>query len=728
MNRVIVIGHSLTDKNIRDVLEMAKQGATVQRPVVWIAPNISELDRREYLNKFRIRVVSYDDKNGRHNNLVKLIQSVNEFIPSRVLTNVKQDIEKVLPIAIHTSAVSSFYVFNEVCKQTEYDKKRIEIVNSAIESSLPEINELGTFTLEQALEVAGWPTDVKIDEEFARQITEFAISKNAIVKNEDRYQVNSDYLKISLEKRTEFQKKRSHFIKSVELRIRKEFPELTEVDAKVLAVDIEASFIKYCNDSGLSIASLLFTKGAERTIPVSIFPIIKNESVKYETHTKRQAVFKVTLDIIKYPEENEVVYLGRILQGYFGFHGLGVFGDVAKERLNQAKNTVWLIDSDTQIKLLALGESANLLYKSQFKRTKELGFRYFTTDSLLKETRAHLWFAHNKILEYGQNSPYIGAAAVGDAPFRKSNAFLEGFIKWQAAGNPGGWESYFFSIFGVTKYDEINLQKTLLSLGIEVVDLTTWPGFSKEDYTNIESYAKKLIEIKEEHKILVDGEELEFDAYKKAKPEAEAFEIIKSERNGKYYIISAAGKTHEAWFISYTSILNIVEEKIVVTWQPQAFSSFCSTLCNESESEIAKRAFDRIVLGLAQSGMNSIGEDIIKQVFGNVIEQAKINIEELRQQYKENLQGKYGEPIDTVLSRINVKFLPLVTTQLALESAQRANQRRIQAEEVAASANKRAEISERKSKKFDKFTNKVQQKLWERKKKSNTKKHKHRKI
>jgi len=61
MNRVIVIGHSLTDRNIRHVLEASKRGAGVEQPICWIAPDVSYQESKDFLEKYRIRVIPYDN-------------------------------------------------------------------------------------------------------------------------------------------------------------------------------------------------------------------------------------------------------------------------------------------------------------------------------------------------------------------------------------------------------------------------------------------------------------------------------------------------------------------------------------------------------------------------------------------------------------------------------------------------------------------------------------------
>ena len=88
LNPVIVVGLSLNDLNIRHVLHAAQQGASVHRPVCWLAPDIPLEQSREYLEKYRIRVVSYDNRDGSHQNLSRLIEnSIAVRLPPHVNWN-----------------------------------------------------------------------------------------------------------------------------------------------------------------------------------------------------------------------------------------------------------------------------------------------------------------------------------------------------------------------------------------------------------------------------------------------------------------------------------------------------------------------------------------------------------------------------------------------------------------------------------------------------------------
>ena len=171
-------------------------------------------------------------------------------------------------------------------------------------------------------------------------------------------------------------------------------------------------------------------------------------------------------------------------------------GEVAFERLNQVKKIIWLIDSSAQIPALALGASTNFVFADSFLQLRNRGVRLFTTEKLFDETQEHFNFADKVIMYKSESSPDVYAAAMGQPPFRKSNQFLEGFIKWKSIGNAGDWKSYLFQIFGIRNPKKKDVRNSLLKKGIEIIDFYDWPGFSENDVNECKEYTEKIIDIK----------------------------------------------------------------------------------------------------------------------------------------------------------------------------------------------------------------------------------------
>ena len=257
-----------------------------------------------------------------------------------------------------------------------------------------------------------------------------------------------------------------------------------------------------------------------------------------------------------------------------------------------------------------------------------------------------MWFADRVIQQYGVTSPYLIAAAEGHAPYRKANVFLEGFIAWQAAGNPADWGHYMYAVGGHVRIKDA-LVRAVSEAGIEVVPFSDWPGFVQEDHAEADVLTDTVVAI------YSDQRDQQPDFYQKARPEAEALFVVTRERDGKYHMVSEEGVASPAWFLSETSILNSVHRDRRITWTSEAFVRFASTLGVASDEESADRAFDMLLWFLAQAGVSVLDDRVAVEVFGGVIDQARLTVTEERAAYDSVL----GESTVSRSSLFSIGFL-----------------------------------------------------------------------
>jgi len=697
---LIILGHSLSDINIQDILSLAKKGASVERPICWIAPNVSQQECSKYLEEYRIRVIPYDADEA-HNSLFRMVETITDyFVPPRISIPMIQQIRRVCQQGIEPDAAAAgFFVFNKFCEQKDLELIQAEIMVAALQSAVTKMKAMGEFTLEDGLQLVGWPTghpiSIKLKNAIKTDATEKGLLKQA--KNE-RFVIGDNAERLSSENRARFNHLRERFIDSVKIRIKRKFPAL-ESAAEGLATDMENAMVGHFKEIGLTLASMLTSdKYRRQVIPQSILAFLNLAAAKYDVWLKRQAFTTVSLDIFKQAGNAEREYLGRISRGFYAFHALGVLGDVARERLKQAKEAVWLVDSNVQIRALALANIGNYLVKDCFLKSKERGIRFYTTDKLLEETVQHLRYADGVVREHGASSYRVMAAARGESPYKKQNEFLSAFIRWQHAGNRSDWRSYLYRIINSTKLDADSVKNSLRDIGIETVCLQDWPGFAEDDYHAIEERIKLIKDsvVSTREQFEESDEDILSEAHKKAVPEGEASIIIKKERRGDYYVHSSPGTKSDAWFISKTSILNLVDEgEARITWQPESFFNFASTICTETESEEAAKAFEAILLSVAESGVDLLDDETLGQVFGGIIDQASLSISEERDKYGKAIEEKYGESPDSIMARIAPPDRPMAALQIANEAAQLESERRKTAEEISADAVKRAASAEK---------------------------------
>jgi hypothetical protein len=151
MNPVIVVGHSLSDAHIKHVLEAAKKGSGVIQPVCWIAPDVPYTVVREYLEKYRIRVITYDNRDGNHSNLARLVESISDFVPPRLSIPVNKTIAGASSSPLGTNAAApGFFVFTKVSPYTDLQSKRIEIMVAALRSAVQTLSTRGPFFIRRS--------------------------------------------------------------------------------------------------------------------------------------------------------------------------------------------------------------------------------------------------------------------------------------------------------------------------------------------------------------------------------------------------------------------------------------------------------------------------------------------------------------------------------------------------------------------------------------------------
>ena len=644
---VIVVGHSLTDPNIRHVLEAAKQGAGVHQPVCWLAPDVTFEQSKELLEKYRIRVVPYDNREGTHVNLLRLVENVGQFVFPRTAVRIKADLARALQSPLGPNAAApGFFVFTKLLPREDFEQKRVEVVCAAVQAVIPQLKSMSHFTLEDALRLAGWPPGSALSSDFADSIAKRATSQGLLSGIDGGFAIGPSAEARALEMKALFDHVKARFIKSLALRVRRNYSAIGASLAESIATEIESSLVSFFREAGLSLATTLLSASGRplhTPIPQSIMKFISAASAKFDDLLTRQAYYTTSVDIFSQPEEADREYLGRVSQGFFAFHALGLFGQAATERIQRARDTVWIVDSSAQIPAIALAAPTSLLFRGTFLRLTQMGIRLFTTEKLFDETYEHYWFANRVIQENGPQSPMVLAAAQGQPPYRKGNQLLEGFVRWRAAGNQADWDLFLYQATGVTHPDKKQLREAITELGIEVIDFDTWPGYRPEDILLAAEYTHSIVDAWEEklQTRQIEDPDLLSDFHDKAGPEAEAFIIVLKERDGTYHAISEPLTGSPSWFVSQTSMLNLLYEGPRITWQPEAFLRFAATLAPPIEDSAATTAFDILLVALAETGVVMLDQPTLLASFGGIIDQATLDMNALAGEYDDVLMAKY---------------------------------------------------------------------------------------
>ena len=105
---IIIIGFSRSDPHINTILQIARSCTVTAYPICWIGPDISLAESKDLLERYRIRVIAYDNRDNSHSNLERLLTLTNIFIPSSVQRKMSERLSDT-QISENTSA-PGFYL------------------------------------------------------------------------------------------------------------------------------------------------------------------------------------------------------------------------------------------------------------------------------------------------------------------------------------------------------------------------------------------------------------------------------------------------------------------------------------------------------------------------------------------------------------------------------------------------------------------------------------------
>jgi hypothetical protein len=673
MQRVVVVGYSLKDPHVRAVLEAAKRGASATNAVCWIAPDVSTPEAVELLERYRIRVVPYPATDD-HSGLRRTVQTISQFVIPREGVRIRQAVAEVLREGQRGEpAATAVYVFNRLAPFVDIGRLRVSVAMATLESALPVPPGSDVFKLSDILATKGWPPDAT-DEHLLNEVERRAVKKGIVQRADGGLRWGSKLGSVD-EHRRQFEHLRNRFLSSTVLRVRAECEWIDEATAQEIAREIDSALTGFFKRGGLTLASVLTAHRPERDkrVPASVVGFISEASAVFESMSSRLAFWRGTMGAFTAAGDAERAYLGRLAQGFFAFHALGVFGEAAAERVRGARRTVWLVDSSLQIPALAVASPSNAAYAEIFHRLKDAGVRLFTTAKLFHETFAHLRFAVDIVNRFGSDSHNAIAAAAGDPPYWRQNLFLQGYIEWIESGESADWSAYLFAATGSRNPEPEHLRAALGAIGIEVIDFQDWPGFELGDFAGRDDYESRLKELMRRHRAPEPGQEARFESWldEKLPPEAEAAIVVLRERDGRYGVLAGTDEPSPSWFISATSIINVLENTLPITWQPESFLAFASTLIATAAEPSSDRAFEIVLSSIAESGMNPISEAAITTAFGVVIDQATLELGNQRAALSESLGTKYTESPEEVLRRLPPSRRLLASLQISKELVDR---------------------------------------------------------
>lgn len=581
---VIIIGHSLSDPDVKDIIESIKEFTSPTNPIYMFMSNITSSDVTRYRTKNNIQIFKYSANGKDHSQLARLLKTYDSFI-----LPAGQSILRQTQDSLKAATLYAFRVLSHVKETIDWE--------NYILMNIPSQSQVG----------------LKIDE-IKNSINNQNLAINysrcmAVLQNNNLVKLNSErYNRTALG--DELVAKCQTSARTIEnLAINSAVEALTQlvpsIDRAEYAKLIKNTILSVFEKRGLIIVQKIFSETITSGEVIDIFEEIAHVASTITNVEIRIAFIQVMRDFILYPSNHQKQFLASIAQGFFIFHMLGNNSDHADFRKKIFENTYWFVDSNMLLPLLAKGCFNHDFVVDLFVKLKEKKAQLIVTDRILREVCEHLDWAINNCKtrkDFFANATLISGS--------KQNLFIDGFIHQKSRMSSRDFGEYCESIKRKLAYGAKEFLRDF-NISVKNIDLsneTIMTRFSVEK-ANLEILRHELSSYRSELQVETEAELL----------------ILMSEikKDGSF-----------VYFLSQSNIFLKTETKIK-TFSGEAIYRYLLSL---PDSSCSQHLHECLLNELYASGVNFIDKDSYNKFFNEDIELAKLNYESEKQKYIDLLE------------------------------------------------------------------------------------------
>jgi len=613
---LLIVGYSAKDPDFIEQLERAKQIANQDHPIFMIATGFTNEDIKNYFLNYNIRIISYQNRSGKHTELIKLLDRYNPFIAKRGSSHIGVEHVKTE----ESERAASMYLFaqlrikddNELYVIKVYSAYLMQLINANFSETVFTHDELITCIEKEKY------FQKTVDPHVFQESLKYLHSINYIdAASSTLFRITALGKSSQAQIVNERQLLNEKFIKSCKLFLTDNFSDLTtaEIDSVVakLIEGLSSAFRK----RGLEIARKIHLNDVvDFSDSHDILDII-NAYANDLPQNNRLAFVDLMIEILVASNEHMKNYLAALTQGYFSYHILGLDGGCYEERLALARTNQWIIDSSILLPFLAI-DCPNFDYaRDLLSKLTELKLECYTTELLLTEVIEHANWAINNYFRLEANPAELLQVALGQGG-AKQDLFISGYIKWsQTKANPT-FDSYMEACIGTfsTKNVEKKLREHLALSNIEIKDFDKIPELTEELINKRHDLAKEIEIIRKR-----------YDTYRSDSQCLAESEVI------------IFNELKKSIFISQSIHLNnIGKEKSVITWTPEAVYRFLTLFSSHTPTN--DYFHECLTQSFFFSGLSIFDKQVLTKFASPLIRQSRMELEQERGNYENLLEAK----------------------------------------------------------------------------------------
>jgi hypothetical protein len=660
---ILVFGHSLKDPDIGLILRTARETASPEHPVYLVMADLTAAEQRELRLTHNVRAITYNNSDGTHAELKRIVRVADKFIASRAQFVSPR---KIIQSADDSEAAVSLLIFRRL--QAAQSKERTAPAQTYAPAVLTALAKHPGGATSSEVQITA-PVDVLATSDAARQVIDEALE---LLRNErlavysgpeSKYRITERGQDRLAEVRTlrELEERQAYDDFIANLQNRK--PDLTSAETADCTSRIRSALVKVFRERGLTIANSIYSNRS--VVPseyANVFKALTSSSADILDGDLKASFLEAARDFIVEPSDHQKRYLESISQGYFLYHLAGLDPKGTKVRRDMLEDSAWLMDSSVLLPWVAVGSHSHEYATDLFMRYRALGASLLTTERLLQETWEHLQWAIRLVRQHPVTTAgFLDSAVMRDGG--RQNLFVDGYIRLAAEGRVGTFDDY-LALVAPRGVSRALLDQEISKRGITVVEMTALDGFDASDWgelPEIEAEIQKAREAKGTYRH--EGQ---------VKAEAEVLHLLRALREGRYFLPGKKKTPSTTYFASQSRILDrILSEGTVTTWTPEAMYRYVTALPGEStDPELLQKC---MLSEYFFSGISFIDRKRYEEFFGPMIRESLVVFAEQKEHYLREVEA--DAELDDAFDRTSNLEKPLFVSQIATRVANAAVQR-----------------------------------------------------
>lgn len=602
---VVIIGHSMSDRDFKSLLRLAKESASPNNPIYTIVADVNQVESDRLLREFNIRVLSYPNPNGDHSQLIYLLRQINRFVVPRTSTPRppldfpdSADAQRAVALYVH-SALGHTSNSNLIQKALQPQVLSLAaslpdgIPADAIAASLtpknlgqlPSIREHVDRAI-QGLTIAG-----QAGLDYRKHLRATDLGKQTLANTESKQLMEEDQFYGAIRKRLT--------------------PFGTSKEVETLVSGLKLALIDVFRRRGLAASELLF-RGSNFEPPdmPELFEAVFPRAASVDKFELRAEYCDAVMDVLTAPNDDQRSYLAHLAQGFFAYHMFGLDPTGQELRRIIAQETAWILDSNVLIPLVALESVQHKFIFTLIRHFKDLGLVALTTNKLVSEVDRSLGWMQERLRAVSVGSERGALLSIVRSPDYTANPFVESYITGHVSGR---WRSMPEFLAAIGFESNVGMRGAIVNHGIEVIDPASIdPGCDS-------AIANLTDTIHDERKLA----HTDRAGQVQAKAEGEVLHVLRHVRNHGF---PGREEVRRAYFVSSSRLLDMIYGLTdgLITWYPETLFNHLSYV--KGEALDPDSVFRGIISSFYRAGISVIDEPVYRQCFKPAISEANANL------------------------------------------------------------------------------------------------------